>query len=563
MLSSLVPLLIDPNGPIRKILVLVRTKTQIFRILDEINHLRRNLKDKWYKIQRSANFDVRRATKEALVAIPLVGRKDLCSYSGRSQMSIDCKSCSKKTKVPPHISSVIADELCIEEPNTTAEICALFQQNNILSNYCPYYSMRRMLGRASIVVTTHSWLYRGHLRKIIFAEVVREKESTAVVVDEAHGISPNDTAILPLKSINNILNYPMLTNTPTSVLLRYFFARTRKKAYGSYDKYHGKKILKAVNYELKATTELPEELKTDLRNVQQFFGSVGEYWIREKENDYDIDLAYVRLAPFPSTILEEFYDCARIVFMSGTVFLYSSYQLLFDLPKSFVYRSIPRLRPNQLKVILNQPGLTTAHKHRTPDRLLLYSLLCRVFHENNPGHTFVFCPSRRYSHDLHFMLTLNLKPDPSYRIYLEEGSVYNQSLIRTLEEEDHQLVLATLGGSFSEGIEVRDPQTGKSKITLILVLGIPHPAPTLRNQLLKSLYIIQYGKKVSHVLLERLPALQKVFQTLGRASRSENDKTMIVFLDQRYTQYNAFKDARRVRNYEIIAQGIKDFLGTY
>lgn len=156
---------------------------------------------------------------------------------------------------------------------------------------------------------------------------------------------------------------------------------------------------------------------------------------------------------------------------------------------------------------------------------------------HDPRHTVVFSTSHNFTNDL---ATIHKNFYPVEHIYVEESSVNNQSILNQLREKNHELLYATFGGSFSEGIEVVDPLTKKSKIGLIIFSGLPFAPPSSGQGVVRYNYAIQYGADVADFMIESLPTYQKLMQAAGRGIRHPTDKCAIICLDYRLIEKKVF-----------------------
>ena len=82
-------------------------------------------------------------------------------------------------------------------------------------------------------------------------------------------------------------------------------------------------------------------------------------------------------------------------------------------------------------------------------------------------------------------------------------------------------------GSFGEGIDL--PGT---LLRGVLIVGIPLTVPDLKTRELIKYYDNKFGKGMEYGYI--LPAVTRVMQNAGRCIRSESDRGVIVFIDERY-----------------------------
>ena len=93
------------------------------------------------------------------------------------------------------------------------------------------------------------------------------------------------------------------------------------------------------------------------------------------------------------------------------------------------------------------------------------------------------------------------------------------------------IIFAVQGGTFSEGIDY----PGNSLIGAIIV-GPALPKFDLERERLKDYYQKHYNSGFDYAYT--YPAMTRVIQSAGRVIRSENDRGVIVLMDQRFVQNN-------------------------
>jgi DNA excision repair protein ERCC-2 len=89
------------------------------------------------------------------------------------------------------------------------------------------------------------------------------------------------------------------------------------------------------------------------------------------------------------------------------------------------------------------------------------------------------------------------------------------------------VLLAVAGGSFGEGIDLPGDY-----LKCVVVVGLPLGRPNLETKHLIEYYNEKYGKGWDYGYI--LPAITKVFQNAGRCIRSETDKGVVIYMDERY-----------------------------
>jgi DNA excision repair protein ERCC-2 len=88
-----------------------------------------------------------------------------------------------------------------------------------------------------------------------------------------------------------------------------------------------------------------------------------------------------------------------------------------------------------------------------------------------------------------------------------------------------------MGGNFGEGIDLPGDY-----LKGVIIVGLPLQRPDLETEALIKYYDDKFKKGWDYGYL--FPAFNRALQSAGRCIRSETDKGVIIFLDERYTWKN-------------------------
>jgi DNA excision repair protein ERCC-2 len=86
--------------------------------------------------------------------------------------------------------------------------------------------------------------------------------------------------------------------------------------------------------------------------------------------------------------------------------------------------------------------------------------------------------------------------------------------------------MGVAAGSFGEGVDLPGVVKG------VIVIGLPLDRPDLETTELITYYDKKFGKGWEYGYI--LPAMTRGIQNAGRCIRSESDRGVLVFLDERY-----------------------------
>jgi DNA excision repair protein ERCC-2 len=117
------------------------------------------------------------------------------------------------------------------------------------------------------------------------------------------------------------------------------------------------------------------------------------------------------------------------------------------------------------------------------------------------------------------------------------------------------ILMAVIGGSFSEGIDLPG-----HLLQGVVIVGLPLGQPDLHTKSLISYYDTRFKRGWDYGYI--YPAFTKALQSAGRCIRSETDRGVILFLDERYTQdryYSCFPKDLAPKTTTFYEEAIKAF----
>jgi len=104
-----------------------------------------------------------------------------------------------------------------------------------------------------------------------------------------------------------------------------------------------------------------------------------------------------------------------------------------------------------------------------------------------------------------------------------------EAMIADMRQERNAALMATIGGSFAEGIDFSE-----NLLSAVAVSGFPLNPPSPETERMEVRLAARFGDQRSKLYVQTYPAIAKVLQAAGRAIRSETDRAAIVLLDERY-----------------------------
>ena len=128
-------------------------------------------------------------------------------------------------------------------------------------------------------------------------------------------------------------------------------------------------------------------------------------------------------------------------------------------------------------------------------------------------------------------------------VAFKDSSIYTDAKKFKSYKSTGATLLAVVAGSFGEGVDLPGDE-----LKTVVVVGLPLARPDLETNALIQYYDEKFknGWNYGYVY----PAFNKVIQNAGRCIRSETDKGVIVFLDERYTlprYYHCFPESWKIK----------------
>jgi DNA excision repair protein ERCC-2 len=114
-------------------------------------------------------------------------------------------------------------------------------------------------------------------------------------------------------------------------------------------------------------------------------------------------------------------------------------------------------------------------------------------------------------------------------IYMERRDMTQPELMEEVSlfrASEGSVLFAVTGGRVSEGLDFPDKD-----LELAILIGIPYPKPTARQEALRRYCEYRFGNGWEHS--SKIPAMRKMRQAVGRLIRSETDRGVAVILDRR------------------------------
>lgn len=527
-------------------------------------------------------------------AVDIIGKKWLCLQPGVSltnsrEFAEYCralkedKACNfyenlKKKEVLSAASRRVLDKLHAYNPVTTEKIIELCSEEKV----CPYEISLYLAKDSDVIITDYYYIFSPPIREVFLKKTGKTLQDAIIIIDEAHNLparikdlaSSRISTLIINRAVNEAKKFKHdeiihLLEQIKEVLLEFAKEISNKtlKEFTNADevetesgeiRYENEIYIKKEDFiERVKRIKDYEELIADLTFIgdkvreeqkQSYIGAVASFleaWLgpemgftrilgkREGLKEEVVTLSYRCLDP--SIVAKDVIDNAfSIILMSGTLTPTNMFKELMGFPEAeeAEYKS-PFPEDNKLNIII--PKTSTKYTARSEEQYKQIAELCAKAVNAIPGNSIVFFPSYQLRDDVFKYLNDLCEKT----VFLEKKKMSKREKEETLEKfKEYQKTGATLlgviSGNFGEGIDLPGDE-----LKGVIVVGLPLQKPDLETKALIDYYDKKFNKGWDYGYL--FPAFNKALQSAGRCIRSETDKGVLIFIDERYTWKNYFR----------------------
>jgi len=411
---------------------------------------------------------------------------------------------------------------------------------------CPYYLSQEMARWADLVVADYNYYF--DFGAMLFSLAQLNQWRVAVLVDEAHNLVERARSMYSasldqyhLKTLRDSAPQPL--KKPLQRLNREWNA-LHKDQLAPYQAYAARpdKLLQALSLCVSAMGEYfnehPESLSGDL---QAFYFDVLQFAkVAELFNEHFIfDISKRQLSGkrssstlclrnvVPAEFIRPRLTAARSsVLFSATLSPRHYYANLLGLPADTAWVDVESpFKAEQLQVRI-VAEISTRFVHRQASLEPIVELIARQYTQQ-PGNYLAFFSSFDY---LQQVAQLLAERHPQIVLWQQSrgmAEAERQAFLDQFTEHSQGIGFAVLGGAFGEGIDL----PGARLIgAFIATLGLPQLNPVNEQMKLRMGAIFGSGYDYTYLY----PGLQKVVQAAGRVIRSQQDRGVVMLIDDRF-----------------------------
>lgn len=429
------------------------------------------------------------------------------------------------------------------------------------SKFCPYEMSMLLATHAKVIVADYNYMFNPAIRNMILGKMDKDMSDVIMIVDEAHNLPFRIRELLTSRASTGILSRAIKEAQKyeydnEATILREILEELNKLA--SELKLNEEKLITrnqlmdVINIHTKDLGQFIENLNelADLIREDQKSSFVGSFalfldsWqgdddgfvriLSKKEGFRESQVIVSYRCLDPSVIAAGTINTVHSsILMSGTLQPSEMYRDLLGVmdPMTAVYES-PFPKKNRLNLIV--PDATTKFTQRSETQFGKIADICAEITNNVPGNSAIFFPS------------YNLRDKVNYRFMTrsektqlqEEPGMSKDDKLAVLEKLDEykqhgMVLLGVSSGSFGEGVDFPG-----DLLKCVIIVGLPLKSPDLETKQMIDYFDRKFGKGWNYGYI--FPAFNQTLQNAGRCIRSETDKGVVIFLDERYN-WNQYK----------------------
>ncbi len=511
-----------------------------------------------HKIVLDTIKEIKEKFSRSLESISIIGKKSMCALDQASALpSSDfnhycrhlCEIGGCEFYVNFKNNGIKAEytlnALKTSSPNSSEQVISHCKKEKL----CPYEISIAAARTAKVVICDYSYIFNPFIREIFLKKCDKKLENLIIIVDESHNLPARiremmsdfisektlqnafkeaekyglDNAGIIVSELKNLfvkISKELALNQEKLVDFNEIFISISK--IGKYDE---------IVEELKKYAELIREndRKSSIGSIADFLDLwqiSGDHMVRIAKKEDKNMLLTIKCLDASVLASKVFSKAYSTILMSGTLTPTIMYGDLLGI-SNVIYDEFPSPFPEKNKLSIIIPRTTTKFTSRTDLQFENIAEICTSVINIIQGCSVCFFPSYYLRDKISFLIETKCNKT----VFYEQKNMAKEEKQELLERfktyrDSGAVLFAVANGSFGEGIDL--PGLLKS----VIVVGLPLDKPDLETQQKIQYYDKKTGNGFEYGYT--LPAITTCFQNAGRCIRSENDRGVIIFLDERY-----------------------------
>ena len=445
------------------------------------------------------------------------------------------------------------------EPEEFADYC-------LGEGICPYETVKHLVKHADVVAAPYSFVFMPHILERFLEWAGTPLSGMAMIVDEAHNLPDYLREVMTLEYSSKAMSlvdkearewddpeiHAGLSVTDITAVLRgcleaalaeyltgddgmipYTFLQDELMERLGMSSRSLDMIYKGLTDRGEMIADIKKSRKKLPRSYIRSLGAFLSAWNNADEETNVFLVAGGENPKFQAYCLDPraaaapLRSCLSSIHMSGTLAPLSDYTMEIGL-EGAAERVFPSPFPpgNLLKLYVDDVSTKFDEFHNIPEvyqrmRSHIVSLARSVDRS-----TAVFFPSYAV---MERFLADGIAGDIGRGLFIERRGMTQPELMEEVSQfrlSEGSVLFAVTGGRISEGLDFPDKE-----LEMAVLVGIPYPKPTARQEALRRYYDMVFGDGWEHS--SKIPAMRKMRQAIGRLIRSGTDRGVAVILDRR------------------------------
>ncbi len=263
------------------------------------------------------------------------------------------------------------------------------------------------------------------------------------------------------------------------------------------------------------------------------FLKIAEFYDERYVTFIEVSGSEVRVKLFcidPSYLLAEAVKRGKTaVFFSATLTPLSYFMNILGGEKEDYNINLTSPFDNRKLCLLIEDRVSTKYRNRENSYDDIADLI-KCAADRKPGNYMVYFPSYKYMNEVYARFT---EKYPMADTLLQQGSMSEEEKESFLNRfqpgrRESMICFGVLGGIFSEGIDLKG-----DRLIGAVIVGVGLPQISTEQDIIMDYFQQKDGMGFENAYM--FPGMNKVLQAAGRVIRSENDRGMVLLIDERFS----------------------------
>jgi DNA excision repair protein ERCC-2 len=503
--------------------------------------------------------EIQKKHKEPFHVANLVGKKNMCLQEGVANLRPGefyeyCKKLREENRCEHYTNTKQSNK---NTPHAEVLLSTIKQKGALHTEQiideckeelmCPYEIVTSLAKDSTVVITDYSYIFNPAVNSSLFKRMQKSLGQCIVIIDEAHNLprrivesaTERLTMFVLKRAVQDCNKYGYTDTAVKLTTLMDLLTRSATKEERLMAKEEFISLVEQIQNYQQLINEL-HGIADDIivKQQQTFVSSVAEFlvaWLGEdfgftrilSTKDKKIVLTYRCLDPAAIT-REIIKNTHCTIAMSGTLTPTDMYRDLLGF-ENVIEKEFTSPFPEENKLSLIVPKTTTKYTERNEEQFRQIAETVSEITNTVPGNSVVFFPSYAIRDNVYRYLME--KSDKTTMLEAPEMSKQEKTdMLQSFKSyaKTGAVLLGATSGNFSEGIDLMG-----DLLKCVVIVGLPLQQPDLETQESIKYYDAKFGKGWDYGYL--FPAFNKVLQGAGRCIRSETDRGVIVYLDERFS----------------------------